>query len=57
MPAPAGGLALRRVEETLDFYGADTMLLIGGDLLLSERSDLARETAAFVRGVADYGHA
>jgi ribulose-bisphosphate carboxylase large chain len=32
MPVPAGGLTLRRVDEILRFYGADTVLLIGGDL-------------------------
>lgn len=54
MPVPAGGLTLARVKETLDFYGEETMLLIGGDLLLSERDALAGETAAFVRGVENY---
>jgi len=53
-PAPAGGLTLRRVAETLDFYGPDTMLLIGGDLLLAERHELAGETAAFVRAVETF---
>jgi ribulose-bisphosphate carboxylase large chain len=57
MPVPAGGLTLARVKETLDFYGEETMLLIGGDLLLFERGELARETAAFVRGVESYGEA
>jgi ribulose-bisphosphate carboxylase large chain len=57
MPVPAGGLTLARVKETLDFYGKETMLLIGGDLLLFDRGDLARETAAFVRGVESYGEA
>jgi len=33
MPCPAGGLSLDRVGETLDFYGPETMLLIGGSLL------------------------
>jgi ribulose-bisphosphate carboxylase large chain len=33
MPAPAGGMSLDRVGEMLEFYGADTMLLIGGALL------------------------
>ncbi|HYA79869.1 MAG TPA: RuBisCO large subunit C-terminal-like domain-containing protein [Methylocystis sp.] len=50
-PVPAGGLTLARVAETLDFYGPDTMLLIGGDLLLAELNELAGETAAFVRAV------
>ncbi len=57
MPVPAGGLTLARVKETLDFYGEETMLLIGGDLLLHERGELARETATFVRGVENYGAA
>jgi ribulose-bisphosphate carboxylase large chain len=54
MPVPAGGLTLARVKETLDFYGEETMLLIGGDLLLFDRGELARETVAFVRGVESY---
>ncbi len=53
-PVPAGGLTLRRVAETLDFYGPDTILLIGGDLLLAERDQLAAETEAFVRAVEAY---
>jgi ribulose-bisphosphate carboxylase large chain len=53
-PVPAGGLILRRVAETLDFYGEDTMLLIGGDLLLAEHDKLASATAAFVRAVESY---
>lgn len=50
-PVPAGGLTLKRVAETLDFYGPDTMLLIGGDLLLAERDRIAAETQAFVSAV------
>lgn len=53
---PAGGLTLKRVAETLDFYGPDTMLLIGGDLLLAERSRLAGETEAFVRAVEAHSY-
>jgi ribulose-bisphosphate carboxylase large chain len=56
-PVPAGGLTLGRVGETLDFYGRDTMLLIGGDLLLAERDQLAGETRAFVRAVATLSEA
>ena len=33
MPCPAGGMTIDRVPEILDFYGPDTMLLIGGALL------------------------
>ncbi len=53
MPSPAGGMALARVPEILDFYGPDTMLLIGGSLL-SARDRLTEETAAFAGRVAAY---
>ncbi len=53
MPCPAGGMALSRVPEMLDFYGPDTMLLIGGSLL-SARDRLTEETAAFARRAAGY---
>ncbi len=33
LPVPAGGMNVGRVEEMIDFYGTDTMLLIGGALL------------------------
>jgi ribulose-bisphosphate carboxylase large chain len=36
----------------LDFYGMDTMLLIGGDLLLA-RERVTEVTERFVRVVAD----
>ncbi len=50
MPCPAGGMTLDRVPEILDFYGPDTMLLIGGSLLSAkERTEAA---AAFVERVA-----
>ena len=51
MPSPAGGMTLDRVPEILDFYGPDTMLLIGGSLL-SAAGRLSEETAAFVARVA-----
>lgn len=56
LPVPAGGMTLARVPEKLDFYGADTMLLIGGNLLLA-RDRLTEETTSFTRAVAghDYG--
>lgn len=31
-PAPAGGMSLQRVPDLCDFYGNDSILLIGGDL-------------------------
>jgi ribulose-bisphosphate carboxylase large chain len=48
VPVPAGGMTPERVPEMLDFYGPDTMLLIGGGLLAA-RGRLTEETAAFTR--------
>jgi ribulose-bisphosphate carboxylase large chain len=42
-----------RVPEMLEFYGADTMLLIGGGLLAA-RENLTAETAAFVTAVKEH---
>jgi ribulose-bisphosphate carboxylase large chain len=55
VPTPAGGMNLERVPEMLDFYGRDTMLLIGG-ALLAERERLVEATAAFVAAVKGHGH-
>ncbi len=46
VPAPAGGMTLDRVPEILDFYGPDTMLLIGGSLL-SAKEKMTEAAAAF----------
>jgi ribulose-bisphosphate carboxylase large chain len=54
VPAPAGGMTLARVPEILDFYGPDTILLIGGALLAAAKERLAAETSAFARTVADH---
>ncbi len=54
LAVPAGGITLNRVPELLDFYGPDTMLLIGGNLLLA-RDRIAEESAAFARAVAQHG--
>jgi ribulose-bisphosphate carboxylase large chain len=51
LPVPAGGIAVARVPEILDFYGVDTMLLVGGSLLLA-RENLTAATAAFTARVA-----
>ena len=50
MPVPAGGMTLARVEEMIDFYGEDVMLLIGGDLLLAKER-MTEVAAAFVARV------
>jgi len=51
IPVPAGGMTLARTDEILDFYGPDTILLIGGNLLLA-REEIPREAEAFTRAVA-----
>jgi ribulose-bisphosphate carboxylase large chain len=53
VPVPAGGMTLERVPELLDFYGMDSMLLIGGSLL-EARERLTEATAAFTNVVAEY---
>jgi ribulose-bisphosphate carboxylase large chain len=56
LPVPAGGMTLDRVPEILDFYGPESMLLIGGSLLASPRGTLTTETAKFVRAVAEHDY-
>jgi ribulose-bisphosphate carboxylase large chain len=51
LPVPAGGMTLERTREILDFYGDDTMLLIGGNLLMA-RDGITEEAARFARAVA-----
>jgi ribulose-bisphosphate carboxylase large chain len=53
LPVPAGGMTLERTREILDFYGQDTMLLIGGSLLLA-RDGITEQTKRFTQAVA--GH-
>ena len=50
VPVPAGGMHPDRVEELVDFYGRDVMLLIGGALL--EADDTRAAARAFVQRVA-----
>jgi ribulose-bisphosphate carboxylase large chain len=54
IPTPAGGMTTARVDEMLDVYGADTMLLIGGALLCAPPERLVAETAAFVEAVGQF---
>jgi ribulose-bisphosphate carboxylase large chain len=51
MPVPAGGMSVERVLELKREYGADSMLLIGGSLLIA-RERLAERSRAFVEAVA-----
>jgi ribulose-bisphosphate carboxylase large chain len=50
MPVPAGGMLVERVPELLDDYGRDSMLLIGGNLLVA-REQLLERTRDFVARV------
>jgi ribulose-bisphosphate carboxylase large chain len=56
VPVPAGGMSTKRVSEMLDFYGANVMLLIGGDLLATG-DRLVEATAALVAEVHGYSYA
>lgn len=49
-PVPAGGMTVDRVDEMVDFYGVDTILLIGGGLLIA-RERLQEQSAIFVERV------
>lgn len=51
LPVPAGGMSVERVPEMKREYGADSMLLIGGSLLIA-RERLAERSRAFVGAVA-----
>jgi ribulose-bisphosphate carboxylase large chain len=51
MPVPAGGMSVDRVPELKREYGTDSMLLIGGSLLIA-RERLAERSRAFVEAVA-----
>ena len=55
LPIPAGGMTLARTGEILDFYGPDTMLLIGGNLLMA-REHIVEEAARFAQAVANHRH-
>jgi ribulose-bisphosphate carboxylase large chain len=56
LAVPAGGMLLERVDELLAFYGTDTMLLIGGNLLIA-RERLLERARDFVRRVENFGRA
>ena len=51
LPVPAGGMTVERVPEMVADYGRDTMLLVGGGLLVAKERLLerAREFVAAVR--------
>lgn len=51
-PAPAGGMAMDRVEEMRTFYGADTALLMGGGLFTLS-PDLTENCRSFAAALAE----
>jgi ribulose-bisphosphate carboxylase large chain len=51
LPVPAGGMSVERVPELKREYGDDSMLLIGGSLLVAGER-LAERSRAFVEAVA-----
>jgi ribulose-bisphosphate carboxylase large chain len=53
IPAPAGGMSVERVQEMIDFYGNDVMLLIGGSLLVAD--DIEAQAREFVENVHAMG--
>lgn len=52
LPVPAGGMNAARSRELVDFFGLDTMLLVGGSLL-EAGSELTDRTRAFVESVKE----
>jgi ribulose-bisphosphate carboxylase large chain len=54
LPVPAGGMLLSRVTEMRQRFGEDTMLLIGGGLLVA-RDALAERAREFVSAVQASG--
>jgi ribulose-bisphosphate carboxylase large chain len=54
VPVPGGGIMVDRIDELLQFYGEDVMLLIGGSLLAA-RERLAEAAAQFVERLAAHG--
>lgn len=50
-PVPAGGMTVERAPELVEYFGLDTMLLIGGSLL-EATDDLSDRTRAFVESVS-----
>ena len=52
LPVPAGGISLEDVDDTIQRYGNESALLVGGSLL--SRPDLADATRRFVEAVAQH---
>lgn len=54
LPVPAGGMQVDRVQEMVDFYGDDTILLIGGSLYMAG-DDLFERSRTFAENVQKKG--
>lgn len=54
LPVPAGGIAVESASEVVDFYGRDSMLLIGGSLQVDPDAVEVR-ARAFVEAVRLFG--
>ena len=54
LPVPAGGMQVDRVQEMVDFYGNDTILLIGGSLYMAGDA-LYERSRTFVENVRKGG--
>lgn len=54
LPVPAGGMPVERTDEMVAFYGKETMLLIGGSLLVAGDA-LAERSRSFVAAVEKAG--
>ena len=53
LPVPGGGITLEQIPEIVDFYGRDSMLLVGGSLLLADGPEaLFERSVAFAQAVA-----
>jgi ribulose-bisphosphate carboxylase large chain len=54
LPVPGGGIALGEIPEIVSFYGRDSMLLVGGSLLVArDEAELLERSQSFVRRVAE----
>ena len=52
LPVPGGGITLEQIPEILEFYGRDTMLLVGGNLLVAEdEAELFARSRAFAQAL------
>src|SRR5262249_49738398 len=54
LPVPAGGVAVERVTDLIEFYGQDAMVLVGGSLLAAG-DRLAERARSFVDTVQRVG--